>query len=180
MTASSARARVDRKQAVTAASSPESELCAICLASLSSVGQLVTLKIRTESTSGAAIASRLGLDRTRHTDVRWLFIQELVQSKNVQLEKISGIHNFSDMCTTYLESGDFERHRQTSGWRNPNVILANEMVVATSCFNETKRTGAEEALDALRMCLEGVLLAFQINSVESTSVSVPNCKQIQW
>ena len=50
-----------------------------------------TLKIRTDSSSGAAIAVRWGFVRTRHTDVRWLFIQELVRGK-----QLPGIYNGSD------------------------------------------------------------------------------------
>ena len=91
-----------RTQAVPALSSSEAELYAMGTGSNeglhlrsffieAKITKNVILKIHTDSRAGKSIASRMGLQkRTRHIQLRFLFIQHLVENGMVQIVKIAG------------------------------------------------------------------------------------------
>jgi hypothetical protein len=65
----------------------------------SDLGWEVTLRAFVDSSAAKAIASRVGLGKVRHLEVRFLWLQEAVRRKLVQVRKIPGIWNPADVAT---------------------------------------------------------------------------------
>ena len=74
--------------AATASTSEAKYIQALFLA----CGQHVNIHLRSDS-SGAIVASRRGLQRLRHLDVRFLWLQAETASKNIQISKVPGPEN---------------------------------------------------------------------------------------
>eukprot|EP00971_Amphidinium_carterae_P235645 4676311-Amphidinium_carterae.1 len=61
--------------------------------------QNVTMTVNTDSSSGKAVASRLGLNRkTKHVQLKFLYIQDVVQRGKLIIKKIPTTHKPS-RCT---------------------------------------------------------------------------------
>ena len=68
------------------------------------------LTVYTDSSSGKALASKLGLTRkSRHVQLRYLYMQDLVASGQLKLSKIPTDGNPADVLTKYL--GASTRHK---------------------------------------------------------------------
>ena len=116
-----------RTQATVALSSGEAELYAIGLGvseslfirSLLLESQLsknVNIRIHTDSTAGKSMATRFGTSKkTKHVQLRFLFIQELVASGVVSIKKVSGTSNPSDVMTKYITKEVLHRHLMALG-----------------------------------------------------------------
>eukprot|EP00971_Amphidinium_carterae_P049549 976624-Amphidinium_carterae.1 len=65
--------------------------------------QNVTMTINTDSSSSKAVASRLGLNRkTKHVQLKFLYIQDVVQRGELTIKKIPTTHNPADVLTKHL------------------------------------------------------------------------------
>ena len=64
----------------------------------------VDMKVRvwTAATAGKGIASRRGLGRTRHIHTRYLWVQQKVHKKEVELKKEATKDNVADLMTKHL------------------------------------------------------------------------------
>ena len=105
---------ISRTQSIIALSSGEAELYAIGLGVAealflrtflleSGLFKNVGITIHTDSTAGKSIASRFGLSRkTRHIDIRFLFVQDLIKTGVVKLKKVLGADNVADVLTKYV------------------------------------------------------------------------------
>ena len=105
-----------RTQATQALSSAEAELCAMGMATqdallksllqemkLQQLAKPFELTVYTDSSSGKALASKLGLIRkSKHGQLRYLFMQDLVASGQLKLSKIPTDKNPADVLTKYL------------------------------------------------------------------------------
>eukprot|EP00971_Amphidinium_carterae_P239642 4757520-Amphidinium_carterae.1 len=59
--------------------------------------QNVTMTVNTDSSSGKAVESRLGLNRkTKHVQLKFLYIQDVVQRGELIIKKIPTTHNPAD------------------------------------------------------------------------------------
>eukprot|EP00971_Amphidinium_carterae_P290280 5763549-Amphidinium_carterae.1 len=103
---------ISRTQSTIALSSAEAELFAMGQATIESQHvkqvieemcipemdtQNVTMTINTDSSSGKAVASRLGLNRkTKHVQLKFLYIQDVVQRGELIIKKIPTTHNPTD------------------------------------------------------------------------------------
>ena len=120
-----------RTQATVALSSGEAELYAIGLGASESLfirsllleSQLsknVNIRIHTDSTAGKSMATRFGTSKkTKHVQLRFLFIQELVASGVVSIKKVSGTSNPSDVMTKYITKEVLHRHLMALGITYP-------------------------------------------------------------
>ena len=120
-----------RTQATIALSSGEAELHAIGLGvqealfvtSLLLEAQLakgISLTCHTDSTSGKSMATRYGLGKkTKHIELRYLYMQELVNSGALRISKIGTKANHSDLLTKYLSGETTAEHTATLGIRDP-------------------------------------------------------------
>ena len=84
----------------------ESKLCSKC-----------NITLHTDSTAGKSMASRHGLSRkTKHVQLRFLFVQELVLSGQIRLKKVLGTNNPSDIFTKYVTADTLQRHLPVLGY----------------------------------------------------------------
>ena len=98
------------KQATVALSTGEAELYAATKAAAEVLGFVSLMsdlgwkiesvpEIRMDSSAARGIAGRRGLGKTRHIEVRRLWIQECLESKRIVTKKIPGMNNPSDILT---------------------------------------------------------------------------------
>jgi len=116
-----------KTQAVPALSSGEAELYSIGTGSNEAlhlrsfliearITKLVKIKVHTDSTTGKSIACRMGLQkRTRHVQLRFLFMQHLVSNNIVSIHKVAGDQNQADVLTKYVKAEVLQRHLEKIG-----------------------------------------------------------------
>ena len=62
------------------------------------------------------MAGRFGTSRkTKHVELRYLYVQELVQSGLIRLRKVLGTLNPADILTKYVSKDTLYRHLGTFG-----------------------------------------------------------------
>ena len=80
----------------------------------------MNIRIHTDSTAGKSMATRFGTSKkTKHVQLRFLFIQELVASGVVSIKKVSGTSNPSDVMTKYITKEVLHRHLMALGITYP-------------------------------------------------------------
>ena len=110
-----------RTQGSVAMSSAESELYALCSAVQEALflrnlmvesglgSSKMVINLYTDSSSAKSLVSRVGPGKkSKHIELRYLFIQELVADGQVKVKKNGTHDNVSDLMTKYL-SGDITR-----------------------------------------------------------------------
>ena len=70
------------------------------------MGRNINIDVETDSTAAIGMCSRTGVGKTRHIQVRWLWIQDAIRDKVVRLRKVSGTENVAHMGTKYLDGTD--------------------------------------------------------------------------
>ena len=71
----------------------------------------------TDSMVGKSLAGRFGASRkTKHVQLRFLYMQELVCSGLVRLRKVLGTLNPADVLTKYVGKETLARHLPTLGF----------------------------------------------------------------
>jgi hypothetical protein len=95
-------------QATVAQSSGEAEYYALARAAaeglgiqalMNDLGWDVMVRVWVDSSAAKSIASRIGLGKIRHLEVKFLWIQEMVKSRRIQIRKIRGDANPGDNMT---------------------------------------------------------------------------------
>ena len=66
----------------------------------------LTVELATDSSAAKSFASRRGLGRNRHVEVKWLWLQSAVAQGKFRLRKIPGAMNPADVCTKYQSLSD--------------------------------------------------------------------------
>ena len=106
--------------------------CALGIKSMyHDLGHNIQIKLHIDSSSAKSIASRRGLGRLRHVAVHLLWLQERVAARDVDLFKVSGQANPSDLLTKHLGQEDMHRYMKFmhyhiySGRANACPSLAN-------------------------------------------------------
>ena len=56
-------------------------------------------EVLTDSNAARAMASRRGLGKTRHIEVRRLWLQEAIEARSVQMGRVEGKENLADPLT---------------------------------------------------------------------------------
>lgn len=80
----------------------------------------VNIRIHTDSTSGKSIATRIGSSKkAKHIDLKYLFIQQLVQSGILSIHKISTHDNPADILTKYVPAEVLNKHLYMAGIHSP-------------------------------------------------------------
>ena len=71
----------------------------------------VKITVHTDLTAGKAIASRSGAGKTsKHIELRYLYMQELVQRGALTLRKVGTLFNCFDVLTKYLNPELLKSH----------------------------------------------------------------------
>ena len=79
-----------------------------CSVELGVLGEMEVADIATDSSAAKSFASRRGLGRMRHVEVRWLWLQAEVASGRVRVLKMPGEANPADVGTKYLTATDMQ------------------------------------------------------------------------
>ena len=113
-----------RTQATQALSSAEAELYAMGMAiqdalhlqsllqelKLTQLAKPFELTVYTDSSSGKALASKLGLTRkSKHVQLRFLFMQDLVATGQLKLSRVPSEKNPADILTKYLQASTLHK-----------------------------------------------------------------------
>ena len=113
-----------RTQATQALSSAEAELYAMGMAiqdalhlqsllqelKLTQLAKPFELTVYTDSSSGKALASKLGLTRkSKHVQLRFLFMQDLVATGQLKLSRVPSERNPADVLTKYLQASTLHK-----------------------------------------------------------------------
>jgi hypothetical protein len=105
-----------KTQSVVSLSSAEAELIALAKtvseaqyvrALLGEIGEHVTIRIVSDSTSALAIVKRRGVGRVRHLDIRSLFLQDMFRAGVLKALYTPGTENISDLVTKALPVASF-------------------------------------------------------------------------
>ena len=67
------------------------------------LGYMYGLRVWTDATAAIGIARRRGMGKIRHLDTTDLWVQEVIRSGRVQLDKILGTENPADVLTKYVD-----------------------------------------------------------------------------
>ena len=111
-------------QAIISLSSGEAEYYGIVKAAsvglgvkamLTDMGITPTLEVLTDASAAKGIASRTGLGKTRHIEVHYLWVQERIANKDMNLSKVWGHDNPADLLTKQLDTASMRRHMQLIG-----------------------------------------------------------------
>ena len=95
-------------QATIAQSSGEAEYYAMVRAAaeamsmqsiMKDMGWHSTITVWVDSSAAKSIASRVGLGKVRHMEVKFLWLQEVVKAKRVQIKKVAGDKNPANALT---------------------------------------------------------------------------------
>ena len=57
------------------------------------LGWKMSVRVHTDSSAAKAVASRRGLGKLRHIELKYLWVQELVQEPRIAIKKINGLDN---------------------------------------------------------------------------------------
>ena len=86
----------------------------------------LALRVHSDSSSARAFAKRQGLGKQRHVMTRFLWLQERVKLRHLEIRCVEGTQNPADLLTKALSRHDAERHlkrmnvralMQTVGWK---------------------------------------------------------------
>ena len=109
-----------RTQRTRALSSGEAEYYAVVTGSVEWLGVQslakdlgwemgVKVKVKTDSTAAKAVATRRGLGKLRHIELKFLWVQEAVAKGRISIKKVSGVWNPADVLTKPKGLDDFKR-----------------------------------------------------------------------
>ena len=73
--------------------------------------------IKTDSSTAKAVASRRGLGKMRHVEVRLLWVQEAVKKGRIRLKKVDGETNLADHLTKEKSLNEYKNLLElVGGW----------------------------------------------------------------
>ena len=72
------------------------------------MGWKMSVCVHTDSSAAKAVASRRGLGKLRHIELKYLWVPELVQEQRIAIKKINGLDNPADCLTKPKDFKCFE------------------------------------------------------------------------
>ena len=118
---------LSRTQQTLALSSGEAELYALGLGVAESLfikslileagfAKTCSITLYTDSAAGKSMSNRWGTTRkTKHIELRFLFVQELILSGVIVVKKVLGTLNPADIMTKYVSKDTLQRHLSDAG-----------------------------------------------------------------
>ena len=83
---------------------------------LNDLGVTVDVEVASDSSSAKSFASRQGLGKQRHVQTRYLWLQERVALKHLNVRKIKGTENESDILTKAVAAPTMQKHMSSMGY----------------------------------------------------------------
>ena len=80
------------------------------------IGIDLKLVVESDSTSAKSFASRRGLGKQRHVETRYLWLQDRVAFKHLEIKKVATRDNVSDILTKSIDAPTLQRHLRTMGF----------------------------------------------------------------
>ena len=145
---SSCEAELYALQMVTQESVAFSKFCHRVLFSLGEISEPECVEVMLESDSSSALQLIQALDlpkRSRHVEIRLLWIRGQVESGKVKIRHRPGLENVADLFTKCLPSKDFLRHRLTLGFVTMDAPL-NDLLALSVTPNKRKLAVVELTL----------------------------------
>ena len=72
---------------------------------LRDLGVSPTITLKSDASAAIGIVQRLGLGRVRHLSVSDLWVQQKLRAKQLDVEKVNGLDNPSDLMTKSMDRG---------------------------------------------------------------------------
>ena len=92
--------------------------------------------ISTDSSSAKSFASRRGLGRMRHIEVKELWLQEAVRRGRIQPKKVDGAVNPADLFIKYLTNVDIDKHLNSLNCRRVKACANDSSATAWVFLNK--------------------------------------------
>ena len=73
------------------------------------MGFEVEVTMWTDSTAGKSVASRRGLGKMRHVELKYLWVQDIVKEGRLKVRKIEGARNIADHLTKAKRGADMAK-----------------------------------------------------------------------
>ena len=109
--------RAERLNSMRSGLGPRTHFFVRSLVEESKIFQKANRCVFTDSNVGQSIASRFSASRkTKHVELRFLYVQELVASGMVRIKKVLGKLNPADILTKYIAKDTLHRHLPTFGF----------------------------------------------------------------
>ena len=84
---------------------------------LRELGVELKILLGTDSSAGKSFASRRGLGKMRHIEIRWLWLQKEVADGKIRIQKVLGKINPADLFTKFLSGQEIVDHLERMGLR---------------------------------------------------------------
>ena len=88
--------------------------------------QFKMVRISTDSSVAKSFVATRGLGKMRHLEVKFLWLQEIVQMGKVRVEKVSGATNITDALTKYHGTDKLDALCRPHGIVNWRCLLGTE------------------------------------------------------
>jgi len=115
-----------RSQRTRALSVGEAEYAAMVSGAAEGLGLQTLMKelgweteavVKTDSSTAKAVASRRGLGKLRHVEVRMLWIQDAVKRERIKVKKVGGDRNLADHLTKEKSLAEYkDLLKEVGGW----------------------------------------------------------------
>ena len=92
--------------------------------------------LSTDSSSAKSFASRRGLGRMRHIEVKELWLQEAVRRGRIQPKKVDGAVNPADLFIKYLTNVDIDKHLNSLNCRRVKACANDSSATAWVFLNK--------------------------------------------
>lgn len=111
-------------QEIVTISSGESEfmagLKAACqllaaLSMMSEIGLVLEGEVETDSSAGLGMSSKIGLQKTKHIETKYLWIQQAVKQQRFKMKKVDGKTNQADLLTKHVDYVTMQRYMKALG-----------------------------------------------------------------
>ena len=79
------------------------------------LGLVLQVRVHTDSSAAKSLTKRVGLSKMRHLAVRLLWVQHYVKQKIIEVVKVKGTENCSDMCTKHMTRAEIDKYMKICG-----------------------------------------------------------------
>ena len=113
----------------------------------------IQVTVYTDSTTGKSIATRMGASkRTKHVQLRYLYMQDLAATNVVRIKKVHTLQNPADVCTKYVSAETQQRHHDKLGIQSGSTpslrsgvqhfIIGHILATTTVCHDDDYTSAA--------------------------------------
>ena len=79
------------------------------------LGIELQVRVHTDSSAAKSLTKRVGLSKMRHLAARLLWVQHYVKKKIIEVLKVKGTENCSDMCTKHMTRAEIDKYMKIYG-----------------------------------------------------------------